>query len=31
VKKVLADFRAGQNRHANLVWRLAVLRRWMGK
>lgn len=31
VKKVLGDFRAGQNRHANLVWRLAVLRRWMRK
>lgn len=26
---VIREFKAGDNRHANLVWRLAVLRYWM--
>ena len=29
VRQVLADFKRGDNRQANLVWRLAVLRFWM--
>ncbi|MBL7924694.1 MAG: asparagine synthase (glutamine-hydrolyzing) [Bacteroidia bacterium] len=30
MKSVVEDFKKGDNRHANLVWRLAVLRKWMG-
>jgi asparagine synthase (glutamine-hydrolysing) len=29
VREVLADFKRGDNRQANLVWRLAVLHYWM--
>jgi len=29
INEVLAAFRAGDNRHAGLVWRLVVLRYWM--
>ena len=28
-KKLINDFRAGNNKHANIVWRLAVLNNWI--
>ncbi len=31
VKQLIADFKRGDNSNANLVWRLLVLRWWMGK
>jgi len=29
--KLIADFKAGENVHANLVWRVALLNYWIGK
>jgi asparagine synthase (glutamine-hydrolysing) len=31
VNKLIADFKAGDNKQANLVWRVAVLRYWLDK
>ncbi|MFN8153512.1 MAG: asparagine synthase (glutamine-hydrolyzing) [Bacteroidia bacterium] len=30
VNKLIDEFKAGNNQHANLIWRIAVLRWWMG-
>jgi hypothetical protein len=29
VKKVVQEYQAGDNRHARLVWRLSMLRKWI--
>lgn len=31
LKKVLTDFKSGENKHANLVWRVAVLNYWLSR
>jgi asparagine synthase (glutamine-hydrolysing) len=31
VEKVITDFKQGENKTANLVWRLAVLNYWLNK
>ena len=30
VNRLINEFKAGNNQHANLIWRIAVLRWWMG-
>jgi asparagine synthase (glutamine-hydrolysing) len=30
VTRLISEFKAGDNKNANLVWRVAVLRWWMG-
>jgi asparagine synthase (glutamine-hydrolysing) len=31
VTNLISDFKAGDNKQANLVWRIAVLRYWLDK